>query len=138
MARHSAEERSASFYRALKLPATPPRGMAADARALWREIVGAKPPDWFDAASLQLLRLHCETLASANRIAKDLRQFVSGSVEHRRACQVWKMYSTQVMASARALRLTVQHAVDTESAKVTEQSSVTPINDRLLGGREAA
>jgi hypothetical protein len=42
------------------------------------------------------------------------------------------------LAHAKALRLTVQNAVHTQSAKITERGVVSNIDERLLGGREAA
>ena len=43
----------------------PPAGISARQKALWREIVRSKSPDWFDAGSLPILRAlvgHIETL----------------------------------------------------------------------------
>jgi hypothetical protein len=138
MPRHSAEERAARFYHARKQSAAPPKGMTAPARRLWREIIESRAPDYFDAGSLQLLRLYCEAVAGANRLAAGLAGLEVGSAEAARAITGWKMMNASAIASAKALRLTVQNAVHTQSARITERGVVSNVDQRLLGGREAA
>jgi hypothetical protein len=110
--------------------------MSAAARRIWREIVAGKPVDWFDAASSQLLRLHCEAVAGAHRAAAELRELAPGSAEFTRACVVWKMFSGSAITSAKALRLTTQNTVERHAAKAGERSNVTVLDTRLLGGRD--
>jgi hypothetical protein len=138
MPRRSAEEKAAAFYRVRTRAVEPPRGMSAAARRAWREIIASKPVDWFDPGSLQLLRLHCEAIAGANKLAADLRKLPAGSREFTRGCAAWKAMYASAMSTARALRLTTQQAVESRSAKITEPSTIANIEDRLLGGREAA
>jgi hypothetical protein len=138
MPRRTAEERAASFYRARRVVPAPPRGMNARARRAWRDIIASKSPDYFDAGSLELLRLYCEASAGAFQVAADLAGLAPGSVQYTRACANWKMLANGALASAKALRLTVQNAVHTQSAKITERSGASNVDNRLLGGRDAA
>jgi hypothetical protein len=112
--------------------------MSPAARRLWRDIIGSRAPDYFDAGSLHLLRLHCEAVVGATELAAGLAGFTAGSNEAVRAVANWKMMMASAMASAKALRLTVQNSVHTQSAKISERGVVSNIDERLLGGREAA
>jgi hypothetical protein len=112
--------------------------MTAPARRLWREIVGSKAPDYFDRGSLPLLRIYCDAVCGANRLAEGLGGLEPGSAEAARAVTAWKMMTAAAIASAKSLRLTTQNAVHTQSARITERGVVSNIDERLLGGREAA
>jgi hypothetical protein len=112
--------------------------MSAAARRLWRDIVGSKAPDYFDAGSLPLLRAYCVAATGADKLAAGLAEFPAGSADAMRAMASWKMMTAAALAHAKALRLTVQNAVHTQSAKITERGVVSNIDERLLGGREAA
>jgi hypothetical protein len=138
MPRRTAEERATAFYRVRAQPVAPLEGMSPAARVIWAEIISSKAPDYFDAGALQILRVHCEAIAGAARVLRDLDQFALGSGEHMRACSVWKIFANQANTTARQLRLTIQNAVHTQSAKITERSAASNVDQRLLGGREAA
>ncbi len=52
MPRKSAEERGAAAYRAGgKAPEVPPE-FSPEAAAIWREVVGSRPGDWFTPVSI--------------------------------------------------------------------------------------
>jgi hypothetical protein len=70
MPRTSPEEKAA-LYRTRKSPISPPKRLSPPARAIIREIVEAKPVDWFDGSQLQVLADHCEFQA---RIVAALRR----------------------------------------------------------------
>jgi hypothetical protein len=108
--------------------------MTADARRIWREVIGAKPIDWFDAGSLPLLRGFCEAAAGASKLSVSLRQMESGSAEWMRTLTAWRMLSAQALASGKALRLTTQAGVGRHAAKNSERSDLSNGDERLLGG----
>lgn len=130
--RSSPEDRSASFYRAGAL-AKPDKAMSAEAKAIWRKIVAGKPIDWFDEGSLGLLRLYCETLASANRIAVDLAELKTSSQGYNRTMLQWRTQCSAATTLARQLRLGVQHAVERQAAKAGERAPEAQ-GDALIGG----
>ena len=133
--RASAEERAASFYRSGPVP-VPPKAMSAEAKAIWRKIVATKPVDWFDAGSLPLLRLYCETLASAERIAADLVEIKTSSPGYSRALIHWRTQCSNAATLAKQLRLGVQHAVERQAAKAAEKAAEGQ-GDALIGGQAA-
>lgn len=134
--RSSPEHRAASFYRAGKL-AAPDKAMSAEAKAIWRKIVSDKPIDWFDAGSLGLLRLYCETLASANRIAVDLAEVKTSSPGYGRVMIQWRTQCSAAAQLARQLRLGVQHQVERQAAKAAEKAPEAQ-GEALIGGQAAA
>ena len=133
--RGSPEERAASFYRSGAV-SSPQKGMSPQARVIWRKIVAAKPRDWFDAGSLPLLRLYCETLVSANKVAADLAEMKTGSPGYARAVTQWGRQCTAAATLARQLRLGVQHAVERQAAKAGEKAPEGQ-GDALIGGQAA-
>jgi hypothetical protein len=131
MPRSSAEERSAAYYRSGKKPAEPPRGMTAAGRKIWRAIVASKPVDWFDGATLEVLRYHAENVASAQAVSRDLHRVKSGSPEFRAIAGDMKSLSTSIAHSSRQLRLTV--LVDVQGQKAGERGAPAA-EDNLIGG----
>jgi hypothetical protein len=71
MPRKSSENRSAALWRAGGKPPAPPDVMSADARRLWRKIVGSKPCDYFEPAAQELLAQFCE-LSVVQRVNLDM------------------------------------------------------------------
>jgi hypothetical protein len=133
MSRQSAEERSASYFRAGKKPPEPMRGMTPAARRVWREIVAGKPVDWFDSGSLPVLRIHCENIASANRVSRDRARLKPGSPEFRAVSVEMKSAVMELAVTSRQLRLTVQHAIDNEDM-ATRERGVLNGDAELIGG----
>jgi hypothetical protein len=129
--RHSAEERSGSFYRAGGQPAKPPKGLSAPAKRIWREIIASKPLDWFDADQLHALSAHCEGRARLSEIMARLAKEDVGSREFRELANAMKLIGSAVATSARQLRLTVQQAVEPRETKRSERGSTA---DDLVGG----
>jgi hypothetical protein len=133
MPRTSAEERAAAFYRARKSPLAPPKRSSAQARAIFREIVEAKPADWFDGSQLQVLADHCEVQAQIIAVLRRLRRVEVGSGESKNIISDLKGLRAVVAVSARQLRLTVQAVVDRHATKAGERAPVAG-RDPLIGG----
>jgi hypothetical protein len=132
MARFTAEERSAEYFRAGARPAEPPRGMTAAGRKVWRSIVASKPVDWFDGATLEVLRFHAENIASAQAASRDLRKVKPGTPQFRAIAGDMKSISVSLGHSSRQLRLTV--LVDVQGQKAGERGVVGDGNVDLIGG----
>jgi hypothetical protein len=131
--RHSPEERAASFYRAGCKSPPAPKALSPRARAIWRQIVGAKPIDWFDGGNYGYLADHCEEQARLEAIWVKLREVAPGSKESRNLTNELKTVRGNLATSARHLRLTVQETVDRAATKTAErQPKVT--SDSLFGG----
>lgn len=137
MARISAEARGASVYRAGgKLPQAP-ANFSKEAADIWREVVSAKPVDWFDGGSLRLLRQFCRTMAQAERIAVELdapeaRMLSAVDIEVRERRLVALNGNCTTLATK--LRITVQLAIGTKSGMITEGTDGSA-EDELLGGK---
>jgi hypothetical protein len=134
MSRQSAEERSASYFRAGKKPPEPTRGMTPAARRIWRDIVSGKPVDWFDSGSLPMLRIHCENIASANRVSRERARVRPGSAEFRAVSVEMKNAVMELNVTSRQLRLTVQHTLDNEDMKTRERGVLGGATSDLIGG----
>jgi hypothetical protein len=130
MPRTSPEERAASFYRAGSKSPPPPRILSPRAKAVWREIVGAKPIDWFDGGNFGYLADHCEEQARLEEIWVELRKVVPGSPESSRLTGELKTVRGNLATSARHLRLTVQEAVQRAATKAGEKQA-SASNDEI-------
>jgi hypothetical protein len=133
MPRTSAEERSASFYRAGRKSMPPPKVLSPRAKQIWRQIVGAKPIDWFDGGNHGYLADHCEEQARLEAIWVELREVVPGSPESARLTAELKTIRGNLSTSARHLRLTVQEAIQRAATKAGERQA-TASGDQLIGG----
>ena len=129
--RHSAEQRAGSFYRVGGQAIEPPRVLTARAKRIWREIVAAKPIDWFDAGHAGLLADHCETQCLLEEVWARLRRFPVGSKESAVLIAQHKTVRNDYAVSARLLRLTVQQTTERQATKNAEKGSVS---DDLVGG----
>ena len=136
MPRSSAAERAAAFYRTDPASRVPPRALTARARTIWREIVAAKPIDWFDAGSLGLLADHCETQARLEACWVGLRQLPVGCKEAKLIMDEVRVLRANYGRSAQLLRLVVQHAIDWRSTKAAEKAPDAQ-GDALIGGQAA-
>jgi phage terminase small subunit len=133
MPRTSPEERAASFYRAGKKPIEAPRVLSTRAKNIWRQIVTAKPVDWFDASMVGLLADHCETQCRLEEVWARLRRYPVGSREGRELLVDLRTLRGNYAVSSKLLRLTVQAAVERRSTMAGEAA---PDNrdDELVGG----
>lgn len=121
------------MYRAGAEPPKPPAGMSAKGRSVWREIIASKPTGYFDAGSLGILRLHCETMARAEQVSRQLAKVEVRSPEFRELVGLNKTLMASCATSARQLRLTVQQNVDRKSGLLDERGHGAA-DDELLGG----
>lgn len=133
MPRTSADERAASFYRAGRKSAPPPRVLSTRAKWIWRSIVAAKPIDWFDAGNFGLLADHCETQARLEEVWARLRRYPVGSREGRALLVDLRTLRGNYLRSAQSLRLTVQYQIDRRSTMAGE-TQPAHAGDDLVGG----
>jgi hypothetical protein len=133
MPRTSAEERSASFYRAGRKPIPPPKVLSPRAKAIWRQIVAAKPVDWFDGGNHGYLADHCEEQARLELIWLRLREVAPGTPESTKLTAELKTVRSNLSTSARHLRLTVQETIQRAAAKTGERQPSAAGNE-LIGG----
>jgi len=133
----SAEARSASAYLAGCEPPPVPEGFSPEAAKIWRDVVSAKPVDWFDGGSLSLLSQYCRTMAQAERVAAELdspmaSEFsdVEREVRERRLVNL----NGNCTTLATKLRITVQMKVHSESGMLSEKNK-NKRDDNILGGK---
>jgi hypothetical protein len=133
MPRISADERAAAFYRAGRKAPPPPKMLSHRAKAIWRQIVAAKPIDWFDGGNLGYLADHCETQVRLEGIWAALRQVKPGTEESRNLTSELKTIRGNWSTSSRHLRLTVQEVIERHAAKANEHQAAAS-GDELVGG----
>lgn len=126
-------EKAAAFYRAGKTKKDAPRDLSIRAKAIWREIVNAKPVDWFDGGSLGLLADHCRTQERLEEVWRRLGRYPVGSREARQVMSELRTLRTNYATSARLLRLTVSNGMERQAAKYGE-SAADAEHDDLIGG----
>jgi hypothetical protein len=137
MPRQSAEEMSASFFRAGKDFPKPPPGMSAKARRIFREIVASKPIDWFDANCVRILRIHCENIVKADEVSDSFATVKPGSKAFTELSNQMRTLSAVIATSSRQLRLTVQTQVnwlDRKSREKAPEALAPELEVGLLGG----
>lgn len=127
MPRSSADEIAAAVWREGGRHPQPPKHLARDARAVWREIVESRPVDFFAPGSLHLLEQFCVTVIAQRHISARL-QADPGDLE---TAKLHKEYGTLSATLATKLRLSIQSALRTESGKNSERA---PALGGLLGG----
>src|SRR5215203_3159941 len=109
-----ADAKAGAFYRA-GTPAAPPKALSGRARAIWKEIVAAKPLDWFDGGSLGLLADHCRTQARLEDCWRGLDRLPVGCEEARLVMRELRVLNTNFATSSRLLRLTVSHGIERQA-----------------------
>jgi len=132
----SAANRGGAFYRADNTIREPPKELSQRAKAIWREIVRAKPLDWFDGGSLGLLADHCETQARLEECWGILRRLPAGSDDARWIMAEVKVLRPNYATSSRLLRLTVSAGIERQAAKAGEKAPEGQ-GDALIGGQAA-
>lgn len=127
MPRLSADARAAAAFRAGGGHPRPPKGMPKGAAKVWREIVEARPVDFFQPGQLHLLEVFCRT-AELQRAALLLLE--SDPADDGAAKQVARLAA--IMAShATKLRLTISSASRPDAA-INREKPAKPSG--LLGG----
>ena len=132
----SAANRGGAFYRADNTIREPPKELSQRAKAIWREIVRAKPIDWFDGGSLGLLADHCETQSRLEECWAVLRRLPVGCDEARAIMAEVRILRPNFGRSAALLRLPVQYTVDRRATLAGEKAPQGQ-GDALIGGQAA-
>ena len=133
MPRISAEARSGAAYRAGGKAPEPPAYLPKEARDLWHQITGSRPPDYFDAGSAVLLESFVVFAVHGRAVLK--RMADAGETDNGRLTPQVALITATLAALASKLRLTVQARVDRKSRIVDEDNRGAA--DDLLGGDTA-
>ena len=116
------------MWRAGGRPPAPPRRLVGRSRAIWREVAGSRPPDYFDAASLGLLEGFCVVSAALEVLSPVLAAAPGDRATVARWCQLARMQATLAVK----LRLCPSSAMRADSGRLSEPAA--PVADRLSGG----
>jgi hypothetical protein len=84
----------------------PPARFTAEEAELWRSVVGGMRPDWFGAAARPLLEIYIFELATAQRIAAELRGLKVTDPQFKRLRTMFGQASKLAALLASRLRLT--------------------------------
>ncbi len=74
MPRKSAEERAGAVWRAGGALPPPPKHLAREARAVWRETVRSRPADFFPTGVLPLLEDFCVAVVVMRKVAVSIQE----------------------------------------------------------------
>jgi phage terminase small subunit len=130
-----AEERSAGLWRAASKHPAAPRYLSRDARNLWKQIVEARPADYFQPGSQQLLEQFCETMVSQRVALAEMAQAGNDPDRLALAVKTMKNLATVINSTAIKLRISIQAEVDRKSGKLDEKEPDLA-KPSLLGGRK--
>jgi len=134
MPRKSAENISGALHRAGGKPPSPPRDLKPEAAKLWRAIANERPVDWFNPATLRLLRRFCRTALYVERLHDALDEAeIAGEAAKQLLKQVLAANASLGILAAK-MRLSVQAAIDRRAGQLNERGSEDAATDRLLGG----
>ena len=132
MSRKSSEEIAASRWRAGSKPPKPPANLDRTSRRLWKEIAEGQPPDWWNPATLRLLRRYCRTAVYCERVADALDVAELGSTEAVRLSKQVIAMNSSLGILAQKMRLSTQV---TMSARSTGKMAERGVPDSpLIGG----
>ena len=126
MPRKSAEDRAAAAWRAGGKHPEPPKHLSRRAKAMWREIVASRPPDYFAPGAAHLL----ESFVVAVLAARTLAEVVEANPRDEAAAKEWRDFAKVEATLATKLRLAVSSAIRPQSGKLTEKGGSHP----LIGG----
>ena len=127
MPRQSAEDRAAAAWRAGGEGPKPPKCLSRQAKAVWREIVRSRPPDYFGPGSTQLL----EAFVVASLAVRELAPKIAADPGDKDLAEAFRRHSAVMATMATKLRLAVSSAVTPHSGKLNERGGV---RDPLIGG----
>jgi hypothetical protein len=128
MPRASAENRAASAWREGGQHPPPPKHLSADAKRIWKDIVGVRPVDFFAPGSLHLLEQFCESVVQQRIYAEMMR----ADPLNEEAVAHFTKLGALLNATAAKLRLSIQSALRTESRK-NEEREPQAAAPQLLG-----
>ena len=127
MPRLSAEDRAAAAWRAGGAPPKPPKHLSRRAKAMWREIVASRPPDYFGPGSAPLL----ESFVIAVLAARVLGAVVEENPVDKAAADAWLAMVKAKTALATKLRLAVSSTIKPHAGKLNERGGA---QHPLIGG----
>lgn len=83
---------------------------------IWRDVTSAKPVDWFDGASLHLLKSYCRVAVESSRIGQQIADFDDLATDKglRRYAALGRVKASQdgiLIALSRQLRLGQQQTI---------------------------
>jgi hypothetical protein len=128
MPRASVESKSAALWRSGSKHPLPPKTLSREAKTVWKEIVTARPADFFAPGSLHLLEQFCVATVAARQVARSIQ------IDPTADTDIYAKYMTLCAGHAQKLRISVQSGVDRHSRTLDEKE---PEAERpgLLGGR---
>jgi hypothetical protein len=129
MPRASVESKSAALWRSGSKHPAPPKTLSREAKAIWKEIVLARPADFFAPGALHLLEQFCVATVAARQVARSIE------IDPTADTDIYAKYMTLCAGHAQKLRLSIQSALRTESGKNDEREAEAEKKTALLGGR---
>ncbi len=127
MPRQSAEDRAAAAWRAGGKRPEPPKHLSRKAKAMWREIVASRPPDYFGPGAAHLL----ESFVVAVLAARTLAEVVEADPRDEAAAKEWRDFAKVEATLATKLRLAVSSAIRPHAGALTERGGA---HGPLIGG----
>ena len=134
MPRHSSEERSAAVWRARAKHPAPPSYLSRDAKKLWRQIVEARPVDYFQPGSQQLLEQFCETMVAQRAALGEMARSTAEPDALALSVKTMKDLAAVLNSTALKLRISIQAEVNRKSGKLDEKEPAGAKSD-LIGGK---
>jgi hypothetical protein len=116
MPRISPEARSAAAWRAQGVHPEPPKHLSQKAKAVWQEIVGCRPVDFFKPGALHLLEQLCVMVVAARMIGV----IVEKNPLDEDAAKAYTNYAQRCAMHCQKLRLSIQSALRTEAGELDE------------------
>ena len=117
MPRISPEARSGAAWRAQGVHPEPPKNLSQPAKAVWQEIVGCRPVDFFKPGALHLLEQLCVMVVAARTIG----QIVEENPLDEDAAKAYTTYAQRCAMHCQKLRLSIQSALRTEAGELNEE-----------------
>jgi len=137
MPRTSAEAQLMAAFRPQPQPLAAPKSLhPARARTIWRQLVEAKPADYFLTTDVPLLSRFCTLAARAEEIEEVLASVPVQSTEAPRLERRLTAIASMMTNLAVKLRLTVASRVERHAAIRSAEAKdfLKPWEERLLGG----
>lgn len=101
----------------------PPDELSPSESELWLRVVATKPDDWWDAASVPLLKEYCRLHSSAEDVAGQLKSFETewlsgddGLKRYERLISIRDKIQARMTQLAMKMRLTQQSRYDAQKA----------------------
>ena len=127
MARQSAEDKAAAVWRAGGKRPEPPKHLSRRAKAMWRDIVASRPPDYFGPGAAHLL----ESFVIAVLAARTLAEVVEADPRDEAAAREWRDFAKLEATLATKLRLAVSSAIKPHAGALAERGGA---HGPLIGG----